>query len=175
MENQIKDICNPRKVNLWWILVFKVKISVFCGKEGDIIYVSVVRHSGVEPISEGGWLYEPIYVKIYLPRPKCTTLHFIFNSYYFIFTFTREHHEVTARSMAINIHVTAEVSLRAMEEITGHSTTTPQHTRKRILGASGGCESRLLKNTKERSSPSLCWQVVNKLTYATRLVPVIAT
>ena len=64
---------------------------------------------------------------------------------------------------------------RAMEGITRHGTKTLQHTTKRILGASGGCESRLLKNTKERSSPSLCWQVVKKLTSATRFIPVIAT
>ena len=64
---------------------------------------------------------------------------------------------------------------RAMEGITRHGTTKLQHTAKRILGASGGCESRLLKNTKERSSPSLCWQFVNKLTCAMRLIPVIAT
>ena len=72
------------------------------------------------------------------------------------FSHTREHHGITVQSMAINTLATAEASPRAMEEMTLHGTTTLQHTTKRILGASGGCESRLLKNTKERSSPSLC-------------------
>ena len=56
-----------------------------------------------------------------------------------------------------------------------HYGTTLQHTTKRILGASGGCESRLLKNTKEKSSSLPHWQVVNKLTCTTRLIPVVAT
>ena len=71
------------------------------------------------------------------------------------FSHTREHHGITIRSMATNTRATAEASPRAMEEMTLHGTTTLQHTTKGILGASGGCESRLLKNTKERSSPSL--------------------
>ena len=45
---------------------------------------------------------------------------------------------------------------RTMKERLRHSGTTLQHTTKRDLGASGVCESRLLKNTKKRSSPSLC-------------------
>ena len=55
----------------------------------------------------------------------------------------------------------------------GRNITTLQHTTK-ILGVSGGCESRLLKNTKERSSSTHCCQVVNNLTCATRLISLSA-
>ena len=49
---------------------------------------------------------------------------------------------------------------RTMKERLRHCGTTLQHTTRGILGASGECKSRLLKNTKERSSPSLCMYYV---------------
>ena len=63
------------------------------------------------------------------------------------------------------------LTLRTRLESDGRNITTLQHTTRRILGASGRCESRLLKITKERSSSSLRWQVVNNLTCAIRLIP----
>ena len=56
-----------------------------------------------------------------------------------------------------------------MEETSQHYGTTLKHTTKRILGASGGCEFRLLKNAKGRSFSSPRWQVVNKLTWTVNL------
>ena len=86
-----------------------------------------------------------------------TTLNF---NHYFFYVFShrkrtpRDHHPVDGDQYSRH-----GWDFRAMEEITRHGTTTLQHTTKRILGASGGCESHLLKKTKERSVCNLCDEV----------------
>ena len=55
-----------------------------------------------------------------------------------------------------------------------HDGFTADYCTKKILGALGGCEFCLLKTTKERNLSSQYWQVVNKLTCATRSISTIA-
>ena len=103
-------------------------------------------------------------------RLKISTmqLHWILIFISFMFFTHTVHHEITA-PVDGDKYSRHGRDFKEMERITRHGTTTLQHTTKRILGASAGCESRLLKNTKERSSPSFCWQVVNKLAKPTQL------
>ena len=51
--------------------------------------------------------------------------------------------------------------------------TDVERPAKRFFGVSGICESRVLEGAKEKTLPSSSWQVINKLTFAEELVPVI--